>query len=318
MGGRKALVTGGAGFIGSNLVEELVARGDCVRVVDNLLTGKRENLAPFTRPGEESIEFIEGDLTDEGVARRACDGMEVVFHVAALAGVPHSMEDPAKTTRHNVLATVNVLAAAKDSGVRRVVFSSSSSIYGGEGPFPQREDAPPRPKNPYAASKLCCEWYCRTFAEAFGSDAVGLRYFNVFGPRQPVKSRYSAVFPAFITRMLGGGRPVIYGDGGTTRDFTYVADVVRANLLAAERAERFSGEVMNVGAGSRTSLLELVAMLNRMLGTDLAPVHEAERTGDVRDSLADITRARDLTGYVPGVGIEEGLRRTVEYFRGAS
>lgn len=315
MSSGKALVTGGAGFIGSNLVEALVSRGGEVRVVNNFLTGRRENLAPFVKPGGERIDFIEGDLTDPEVAARACDGVEVVYHLAALPGVPHSMERPAETARHNVLATVNVLAAAKDAGVRRVVFSSSSSVYGGDGPFPQREDAPPRPMSPYAASKLSCEWYCRTFAEAFGTDVVSLRYFNVFGPRQPVRSRYSAVFPAFITRMLRGERPVVHGDGHTTRDFTYVGDIVRANVLAAERGKPFAGEVINIGAGERTDLLELVSMLNRALGTDLEPVHEAERPGDVPDSLADTARARELLGYAPAVGIAEGLELTIDHFR---
>ena len=307
----KMLVTGGAGFIGSNLVEELVRRGEDVRVVDNLLTGRRENIEPFA----ERIEFIEADLSDFDAAREAVRGVGVIFHVAALPSVPVSMERPLDTTRHNVVATANVLVAARDSGARRIVFSSSSSVYGGEGPFPQSETAPTHPRSPYAAAKLCCETYIRTFSEAFGMDAVSLRYFNVFGPRQPLRGSYSAAFPAFITRMLRGDPPVIYGDGRQSRDFTYVSNVVRANLLAAERSEPFAGEPINIAAGADTSLLELVSVLNGVLGTSLEPVFEPERPGDVKRSLADITRARELLGYEPEVGFEEGLRRTVEHFK---
>ncbi len=307
---RKALVTGGAGFIGSNLVEELVRRGEDVRVVDNFLTGRRENIAPFA----DRIELIEVDLSDEEAARRACDGTDVVFHVAALPSVPVSMERPLETTRHGLVATANCLAAAKDAGVRRFVFSSSSSVYGGRGPFPQREDAAPRPMSPYAATKLCCEVYVRAFADAFGMDAVSLRYFNVFGPRQPEHGQYSAVFPAFMSRMLRGEAPVIYGDGRQSRDFIYISDVVRANLLAAGRAEAFSGEAVNIGSGTETDLLGLIATMNRVLGTQIDPVFKAERPGDVRRSLADVSRARELMGYEPEVSVEEGLRRTVEYF----
>ena len=307
----RMLVTGGAGFIGSNLVEELVAREEPPRVVDNFLTGKRENLAGFA----DGIELIEGDLCDPSVAARTCDGIDVVFHVAALPCAPLSTERPLDTMRNSVVATVNLLGAAKDAGVRRFIYSSSSSIYGGEGPLPQREDATPHPKSPYAASKLSCETYVRTFAEAFDMDTVSLRYFNVFGPRQPVRSRYSAVVPAFISRMLCGERPVIYGDGLQSRDFTYVSNVVRANLLAAEREERFEGEVLNIAAGRRTSVVELVNLLNQVLGTSLEPVHEDERPGDVRSTLADISRAREMIGYVPEVDIKEGLRETVEHFR---
>jgi UDP-glucose 4-epimerase len=308
----KFLVTGGAGFIGSNLVAALVERGADVRVVDNLSTGRRENLAPF----EDRIEFVEGDLSDAGTAARACEGASLVFHLAALAGVPASMERTLDYARHNVAATVNVLVAAKDARARRVVFSSSSSVYGGEGPFPQTEDAPVSPKNPYAASKACCEIYVKTFATAFGADCVSLRYFNVYGPGQPLKSRYSAVFPAFATCILKGEAPVVEGDGLQTRDFTYVSDVVRANLLAAERTGPFKGEVVNVAGGERASVLDIVRAVNQALGTDIRPTHAGVRPGDVRDSLADLRRAKELLGYEPEVGLEDGLKRTVEYFRG--
>lgn len=308
----KVLVTGGAGFIGSNLVEALVERGREVRVVDNLSTGRRENLAPF----EGRIEFIEGDLSDAGTAARACEGTDLVFHLAALAGVPASMKQTLDYARHNVTATVNVLVAAEDARVRRVVFASSSSVYGGEGPFPQSEDARVSPRNPYAASKACCEIYMKTFATAFGTDCVSLRYFNVYGPGQPLKGRYSAVFPAFVSRILQGKAPVVEGDGLQTRDFTYVSDVVRANLLAAAREEPFKGEAVNVGGGVRASVLDIAREINLALGTDIAPEHAEVRPGDVRDSLADLRGAKELLGYEPEVGLEEGLKRTVEYFRG--
>ena len=310
-GPTSALVTGGAGFIGSHLVEALVARGADVRVVDNLSTGRRENLAPF----EGRIDFIEADLSDADVAARACEGMGIVFHVAALAGVPFSMERPVECAENNVMATVKVLSAAKDAGVRRVVFSSSSSIYGGEGPFPQVETAEPSPKNPYAASKLCCEVYLRTFVAAFGMDCVSLRYFNVYGPRQPAMSRYSAVFPAFISRMLKGEAPIVHGDGLQTRSFCYVSDVVRANLLAAGREQPFAGEALNVAGDMRASVLDIVRGVNAALGTNIAPVHADPRPGDVRDSCADVTRAKDLLGFASEVVIEDGIGRTVEHFR---
>ena len=312
------LVTGGAGFIGSNLAEVLLARGGSagvVRVVDNLSTGTRENIVDLEEKFGSSIQFIEGDLCEPDVARRAVEGARVVFHVAALPSVPLSTESPVETTRHAILATVNVLTAAKESGVRRVVYSSSSSIYGGVGPFPQKETAEPRPKNPYAASKLCCEIYVRTFAEAFGLDGVSLRYFNVFGPRQPLRGPYAAVFPAFITRMLRGERPVIFGDGRQTRDFTYVSDVVAANVRAAEADDVFRGEAVNIAAGRRVSLLGLVAMLNSELGTDIEPVFEPERPGDVRTSHADLTLAREMLGHEAEYTVEKGLRPTIEYFR---
>jgi len=311
-----ALVTGGAGFIGSHLVEALVARGANVRVVDNLSTGRRENLASV----EKRIEFIEADLSDADVAARACDGMEVVFHVAALGGAPASMERPLDYVRHNVVATANVLVAAKVSGVRRIVFSSTSSIYGGEGPFPQRETAEPRPKHPYAASKLCCEVYLQTFATVFGVDCVALRYFNVYGPRQPVKSQYSAVFPAFISRILEGRPPIVHGDGLQTRAFSYVSDVVRANISAADREAPFAGEVINVAGGDPVSVLDIARCVNVALGTDIGPVHSDPRPGDVRDSMADLERAKALLGFTPQVGIDEGVASTVKYFidRGCS
>jgi len=311
IGPKTALVTGGAGFIGSHMVEALVASGAAVRVVDNLSTGRRENLNPFMK----RIDFIEGDLTDPDVAARACDGVDAVFHLAALGGVPASVERPLDYARHNVIATVNVLVAARDSGVRRIVFSSTSSIYGGEGPFPQRETVEPRPTHPYAASKLSCEAFLKAFATAYGTDCVSLRYFNVYGPRQPVKSRYASVFPAFVSRMLKGEAPVVHGDGLQTRAFVYVTDVARANLLAMAREEPFAGEVINVACDDRASVLEIARRISAVLGTDIAPVHEGPRPGDVRDSWADMTRARELLGFTSEVSIDDGIARTVDYFR---
>ena len=312
------LVTGGAGFIGSHLVEALVARGCVVRVVDNFLTGRQQNLAAVV----DQIELLEGDLSDPETAREVCRGVAVIFHVAALPSVPVSMKQPLETHRHGATATINLLAAARAAGVRRVVYSSSSSVYGGQGPFPQTEENPARPCSPYAAAKRCGELYVRTFFHAFGLDGVSLRYFNVFGPRQPAGSTYAAVFPAFITRMLRGERPVIYGDGHQSRDFTYVEDVVSANVLAAARAEPLEGQEINVAAGRQTNLLELVALINKAMGTgtgtDLTPIHEGERPGDVRRSGADITLAREQLGYEPRVSLEDGLRQTIDYFRGRS
>jgi UDP-glucose 4-epimerase len=307
----KVLVTGGAGFIGSHLVDALVARGAAVRVVDNLSSGKLENLTSVM----DRIEFVEADLTDADVAARACEDVEVVFHIAALGGVPASMERPLDYVRHNVMATANILVGAKDSAVRRIVFSSSSSVYGGEGPFPQRETAEPLPRDPYAASKLNCEIFLKTFATAFGTDCVSLRYFNVYGPRQSMEGHYAAVFPAFISRMLKGEAPVIYGDGLQTRAFIYVSDVVRANLLAMDREAPLAGEVMNVAGDGRVNVLDIVRSINTALGTDIAPTHTDSRPGDVRDSWADVARAKDLLGFSAEVSIDEGVGRTIEHFR---
>lgn len=305
------LVTGGAGFIGSNLVEELIKQDETVRVVDNFLTGKRENLASF----EGGMELLEGDLCDAETARQACENVDAVFHIAALPCAPVSMERPLDTMRNSVVATVNLLAAAKDKGVRRLIYSSSSSVYGGEPPLPQREDAGPHPKSPYAASKLSCEIYVRAFAEAFGMDTLSLRYFNVFGPRQPIRSRYSAVFPAFLSRMLKGEPPIVHGDGRQSRDFTYVANVIHANILAARSGKQFRGEVVNVAMGQTTDLLRIVEVLNGILGTDFEPVFEPERPGDVKSTYADISLAGELLDYSPQVSFEDGMRYTVEYFR---
>jgi UDP-N-acetylglucosamine/UDP-N-acetyl-alpha-D-glucosaminouronate 4-epimerase len=306
---RTFLVTGGAGFIGSHIVQALLARGDRVRVLDNLSTGKRENV-----PRAANADFIQAELTDAEAVAAAMQGVDCVFHQAALASVPRSIERPMDTHAACVTGTVVVLDSARRAGVRRVVYAASSSAYGDQPTSSKRETDLPLPLSPYAAAKLAGEYYCHAFAQSYGLETIALRYFNVFGPRQDPGSPYSAVIPLFITAMLAGKQPVIYGDGRQSRDFTYVENVVAGNLLAAD-AEGVSGRVMNVANGRSTTLLSLVALLNEMLGTKLSPIHHPARTGDVRESLADISLARELLAYDPKVDFEEGLRRTAEYYR---
>jgi UDP-glucose 4-epimerase len=305
----KCLVTGGAGFIGSHLVEALAARGHAVRVFDNLSTGRLSNLHGLGH----DIELIEGDLRDADAVLAATRGCEIVFHQAALASVPRSVADPLPTHAVCATGTLHVLQAARESGVRRVVYAASSSAYGGSTRLPKRETDPTLPLSPYAVAKLAGEQYCAAFSHVYGLETVRLRYFNVFGPRQPPDSPYAAVIPLFLAAMLEGRRPRVHGDGQQSRDFTYVADVVQANLLAAE-AEGVSGRVYNVACGRRTSLLELVAMMNSLLGTAIDPVHEAPRPGDVRHSQADISAAQQDLGYAPAWDVETGLRRCLEHF----
>ncbi|MEX0641507.1 MAG: SDR family oxidoreductase [Pirellulales bacterium] len=307
---RTFLVTGGAGFIGSHLVEALVARGDRVRVLDNFSTGSRENLKPFAG----RVEVFEGEITDPRTASAAVAGVDCVFHEAALASVPRSVEHPLETHAACVTGTLVLLDTARRAGVRRVVYAASSSAYGDQPTSSKRETDVPSPLSPYAAAKLAGENYCRAFASSYGLETVALRYFNVFGPRQDPESPYSAVIPRFITALVAGRQPVIYGDGHQSRDFTYVGNVVEGNLLAADAAG-VAGEVINVASGRTTSLLELIAVLNKLLGTNVQPVHEPPRVGDVRDSLADITKARNLLGYDPQVDLETGLRRSIDFYR---
>jgi nucleoside-diphosphate-sugar epimerase len=308
------LVTGGAGFIGSHLVDALVARGARVRVVDNLVTGRRENLAPLLARG--AIEFLEGDLADLEVARRAMDGVEIVLHQAAIPSVPRSVSDPIASNRANVDATLNVLVAARDAGVRRVVYAASSSAYGDTPTLPKHEAMPPAPRSPYALQKLVGEQYMTLFATLYGLETVSLRYFNVFGPRQDPSSPYSGVISLFIRALLEGRPPVVYGDGEQTRDFTYVANVVDGVLRACE-APGVSGAVINLATGGRISLNALLDALRTITGARVAARHAPPRPGDVRDSQADISRARELLGYEPIVPFEEGLRLTVEWYRAA-
>jgi UDP-glucose 4-epimerase len=308
------LVTGGAGFIGSHLVDALVARGARVRVVDNLATGRRENLAPLLARG--AIEFIEGDLADLEVARRAVDGVEIVLHQAAIPSVPRSVSDPIGSNRANVDATLNVLVAARDAGVRRVVYAASSSAYGDTPTLPKHEAMPPAPRSPYALQKLVGEQYMALFAALYGLETVSLRYFNVFGPRQDPSSPYSGVISLFVRALLEGRQPVVHGDGEQTRDFTYVANVVDGVLRACE-APGVSGAVINLATGGRISLNALLDALYAITGARVAPRHAPPRPGDVRDSQADITRAREMLGYEPIVSFEDGLRLTVEWYRTA-
>lgn len=304
------LVTGGAGFIGSNIVAELVKRSEHVRILDNFSTGRRKNIAPFV----DRIEVIEGDLRDLSSVSQAVEGIDFVLHQGALPSVQRSVDAPLATHAANATGTLNVLIAARNAGVRRVVYASSSSIYGDSPTLPKREDMLPVPKSPYAVSKMAGEQYCRAFADVFGLATVSLRYFNVFGPRQDPTSQYSAVIPLFITAMLRKEPPTIYGDGEQSRDFTYVANVVHANLLAVGAPDRAVGRVFNVACGERHSLLDLVATLNDILDTGLEPIHASPRPGDVRHSRADITVAREVLDYEPAVDFQEGLRRTVRWF----
>jgi nucleoside-diphosphate-sugar epimerase len=305
------LVTGAAGFIGRSIAAELLRRGAEVRGIDNFLTGKRENLA-----GLEGMEFLEGDLTDPFVCMRACAGVETVFHEAALASVPRSVADPVGTNRNCVDVTVNLLEAARATRVRRVVYAGSSSAYGDTPVLPKHEEMPEQPLSPYGVAKLAGEHYVRSFTRMYGLETVVLRYFNVFGPYQDPASYYSGVLAVFCRKMLAGEQPTIFGDGQQSRDFTYIDNVVHANLLAAESpAELISGQVVNAATGSRVTLNETFRILSELTGYRGEPAYAPARAGDIRDSQADISRASELLGYVPVVDFREGLRRTVEWYR---
>ena len=303
------LVTGGAGFIGSHLCEELVRRGERVRVVDSLITGKRQNLAHLPQ-----VEFMEGDLADIDVARRAVQGIEYVLHQAAIPSVPRSVEDPLTSNRANIDASVNILVAARDAEVKRLVYAGSSSAYGNSEVLPKVETMPTAPLSPYALQKLVAEQYCQMFTTLYGFETVTIRYFNVFGPRQDPSSPYSGVISLFISALCDGRRPTIYGDGEQTRDFTYVANVVDG-VLRACHAPAASGEVINVATAGRISLNQLFAIVKREVGSSLEPNYSDPRAGDVRDSQADIGKAQRLLGYTPIVSFEEGLGRTVKWYR---
>ena len=305
------LVTGGAGFIGSHLTEELVRRGHQVRVADSLITGKRSNLAHIS-----GVEFVEGDLAEIDVARRAVDGCEYVLHQAAIPSVPRSVKDPLTSNRANVDATLNTLVASRDAGVRRLVFAASSSAYGDTPTLPKHERMPTHPLSPYALQKVIGEEYLGMFTRLYGLETVAIRYFNVFGPRQDPSSPYSGVISVFATALLENRPPTIYGDGNQTRDFTYVANVVDGVLRACE-APRASGEIINVATGGRISLNQLFEEMRKLVGGTLTPIYAEPRKGDVRDSQADITKARELLGYEPLVSFEEGLRKTIEWYQSA-
>src|SRR5438874_10833229 len=303
------LVTGGAGFIGSHLAEELVRRGHRVRVADSLITGKRRNLDHIS-----GIEFVEGDLAELAIAQRAVADVDYVLHQAAIPSVPRSVKDPIASNRANIDATINVLVAARDAGVKRLVYAGSSSAYGDTPSLPKREDMATNPLSPYALQKLVGEQYCQMFTRLYGFETVTIRYFNVFGPRQDPGSPYSGVISLFSTALLEGRQPVIYGDGGQTRDFTYVANVVDGVLRACE-APNVAGEVMNVACGTRISLNELLATMNDIVGTHIEPIYKEPRAGDVRDSQADITKACRLLGYEPIVDLHAGLKHTLDWCR---
>jgi len=307
----KYLVTGAAGFIGRSIAAALLARGETVRGVDNFITGKRENLV-----GLEGMEFLEGDLADAAVCAEACAGVEIVFHEAALASVPRSVEDPVATNVACVDATLNLLVAARATGVRRVIYAGSSAAYGDAATLPKHEGMLPDPISPYAVAKLAGEHYLRAFTRVYGLETVVLRYFNVFGPYQDPMSHYSGVLAIFCRRMLAGEPVTIHGDGEQSRDFTYIENVVHGNLLAAAvPAEKVSGRTMNLATGSRATLNQTFAILRELTGYAGEPSYSTSRAGDIRDSLADIGVARKLLGYEPKVDFREGLRRTVEWYR---
>lgn len=305
------LVTGAAGFIGRSIAAALLARGESVRGVDSFITGNRANLA-----GLEAMEFIEGDLADPAVCAKVCEGVEIVFHEAALASVPRSVADPAGTNRNCVDATLNVLVAAKEAGVRRVVYAGSSSVYGETPTLPKTEEMLPAPITPYAVAKLAGEHYLAAFTRVYSIETVTLRYFNVFGPHQDPTSHYSGVLAIFCRKLLAGEQPTIYGDGEQSRDFTYIENVVNGNLLAAAApAEKVSGRMMNLATGSAVTLNQTFDILCGLTGYRGKPAYAESRAGDIKHSLADITLARNLLGYTPTVDFAEGLRRTVDWYR---
>ncbi|HVH54857.1 MAG TPA: SDR family oxidoreductase [Vicinamibacterales bacterium] len=306
------LVTGGAGFIGSHLTEELVRRGHTVRVADSLITGKRANLDHVP-----AAEFREGDLANLDFAHSVVKGCDYVLHQAAIPSVPRSVQDPVTSNRANVDGTLNVLVAARDARVKRVVFAGSSSAYGNAATLPKREDMPSSPLSPYALQKVVAEQYLQMFTRLYGLETVSTRYFNVFGPRQDPSSPYSGVISVFATALLENRSPTIYGDGEQTRDFTYVANVVDGVLRACE-AQGASGEVINVATGGRISLNELFAVMKNIVGATVDPVYAELRPGDVRDSQADIRKAKEILGYQPAISFEEGLKRTIEWYRTTS
>jgi nucleoside-diphosphate-sugar epimerase len=306
------LVTGGAGFIGSNIVRNLVQADKSVRVLDNLATGRMDNINDLL----DRIQFIEGDITDGETAEKAVDGVRCVLHLAALPSVPRSVEDPLGSNRSNILGTLRMLTAARDAGVERFVYSSSSSVYGDTPVLPKREDMIPMPLSPYAVQKLTGEYYCGVFHSLYGLKTFSLRYFNVFGPSQNPASQYAAVVPLFINALKNDRAPVIYGDGEQTRDFTFVEDVVAANLCCCDASDAAAGRTYNVARGDRISVNRLAATLNDIMGKDIQPMHDGPRPGDVRDSQADSSLAHSVLGWQPSVRFEDGLRRTVEYFSG--
>jgi UDP-glucose 4-epimerase len=309
------LITGIAGFIGSSLARAILERGDRVRGIDNLSTGKRENISEI----REKIDFREADLLDLNAAYQACRGVDYVLHQAAIPSVPRSVKDPLESNRANIDATANLLVAARDAKVKRVIYAASSSAYGDTPTLPKREDAPPNPISPYAVAKLTGEYYMTSFWRCYGLETVSLRYFNIFGPRQDPSSPYSGVLAKFITQMLRGEQPTIFGDGQQSRDFTYVENVTHANLLACRApCDSVAGRVFNVATGSRIDLNDVFRVLKKLTGYSCEVKYGPERAGDVKHSLADLSLAKQHLGYQPSVNFEEGLRRTVEWYRSAT
>ena len=306
----KYLVTGGAGFIGSNICKKLVSQGCFVRVVDNLITGKKSNLAEVI----DKIEFIQADMGDSEVAQSAMKDIDVVLHQGALPSVPVSIDDPAATHKHCVDATFTLLLAARDAGVKRFVYAASSSAYGDAPTSPKVETMPASPLSPYAVAKLTGEYYCSVFCKIFGLETISLRYFNVFGPQQDPASQYAAAIPAFVTAILKDEPPTIYGDGEQSRDFTYIDNVVDANLLAA-RARQTKGEVVNIACGQAVTVNEIIDMINNLLCKNVKPKYADQRPGDVKHSLADITAARELIGFKPVISFKDGLRKAIDWYR---
>lgn len=304
------LITGGAGFIGSNIVRKLLEEKKQVRVLDNLSTGRKENLQDVF----SQIEFIEGDLTDPSTVEKAVDGVKYVLHQGAIPSVPRSIEDPLKSTETNIMGTLNLLMASKEAGVKRVIYASSSSVYGDTPTLPKIEDMPPSPKSPYAVSKLAGEYYCQVFHQVYGLETVSLRYFNIFGPHQDPNSHYAAVIPKFISAILNRISPIVYGDGLQSRDFTHVDNAVKANLQACE-AEGVSGEVFNIACGERYNLLRLIELINSITGTNINLIHQEPKKGDIKHSLADISKAKRLLGYNPLVDFEKGIKRTISFYQ---
>ena len=303
------LVTGGCGFVGSHLVEALVQKGDRVRVFDNCSTGKVENIAHL----RNQIEFIDGDLRELDAVQQAVANVDYVFHQGARPSVARSVADPILSNNININGTLNILVAARDAGVKRVVYAASSSAYGNIPTLPRSETLSPQPASPYAITKYVGECYCRVFTQVFGLETVALRYFNIFGPRQNPTSQYSAVIPKFINAYLHGNSPAIEGDGEQSRDFTYIANAVHANLLACH-AEGAVGEVFNIGCGQQTSINRLASLIGEMMETDAKPIYTTSRPGDVRHSCADIRKAQQLLGYEPKIELKTGLRRTIDWF----
>jgi UDP-glucose 4-epimerase len=307
------LITGGAGFIGSSIAETLLAQGERVRILDDFSSGRRENIAAL-RAGAGQLDVIEGTIVDAATVARAMKGVEIVFHEAAIPSVTRSVEDPQSAMLAGAQGTTVVLDEARRVGVRRVVFAASSAAYGDGPTSPKVETMPPQPLSPYAASKLAGEHLMRVFAELYGIETVSLRYFNIFGPRQDPKSEYAAVVPRFITAVIRGDRPIVFGDGDQTRDFCFVDNAVKANLLAATTSRKLRGEVVNVGCGQKTSLNQLLAYIGDLARRRVEAEHRPARAGDIRDSLADVSAARALLGYEPAIDVREGLRRTFVAF----